>query len=79
MQRFEMFSEEGNQAVATAVNAKVARIKEFAAEGFIATEQVQAKVVRDVQSEVSAAGFNEVNDTAVREAIWAAVEDAVKV
>lgn len=79
MQDFAMFSDEGNQAVADAVASKVARIKAMADEGFVATEQVQANAVNAVQEEVEAQGFMEVGDTAVREAIWAAVEDAAGV
>ena len=68
-----MFSDAGNQAVWRALEPRLERILAYRAEGFVPTETVLSRMVHNVQDEV-AGGFPEVNDTAVREAIWAALE-----
>lgn len=71
---FEMFSVSGNRIVARVLKAKLERISTLRADGFEPTEEKLASIVYEVQTEVASLGYAEAHDTAVREAIWAAVE-----
>lgn len=71
---FAMFSDEGNQAVARALEGRLDAVRHFRSLGFVPTEDWIAKMVHGTQEEVAKLGFPEARDTAVREAIGAALE-----
>ena len=72
--RYEMFTDEGNLAVHRALTRRLALLRERRAEGFRADDQLLWRLTREVQNEVG----GEAHDTAVREAIFGALERATK-
>ena len=74
-----MFSPAGESAVRKAVAKHTADFAAARENGFAVSEAKAAATVEKVQAEVAAQGFPEVHDTAVRETIWNAVEDAAGV
>ena len=68
-----MYTQEGDLAVAQALEPHLRRLRSQTANGFAPTEGKLAAVASSVETEVERLGFLEVGDTAVREAIWAAL------
>ena len=73
---YGMFSDAGERAVDRAVRREVASLLDYRDSGYTATENKLSERVSEITREVYALGHREVGDTAVREAIYYALDVA---